>query len=426
MPDIFISYAHEDKKWAEAFEQDLQARLGPNVDIYRDNRILVGMHIDGHLMEKVRNSAVFVPVISPNWLGSAYCQKELREFVASGESTRILCAEMLPVGELPEPLPSIRRQVFYGGDPATKLRRDSKKYEEGVARIAEAFVQLVKDCPEPQINGLVKEIREQAKPHIEHRCGTMKILTMTQPIEVGGIYTDINILERPLASRRRSIEEILADIQPSALDRLGIAQAKERVPALDAVVRHARLMVMGKPGAGKTTLLKRLAMECIHGRHRPHLVPVYVPLRELMERPEKETLGQYIRDQWNGHPHTERVLRAGRALLLLDGLDEVLTADQPRVRRAVDEFPACPTVVTCRIAAQEYVFEHFAEVEVADGRADAHAGHHDGTGAHGSCGELAVRDARAVGVADDDVRRAGDRARERDRAGRHRGDHGAG
>ncbi len=70
---------------------------------------------------------------------------------------------------------------------------------------------------------------------------------MTQPIEVGGIYTDINILERPLASRRRSIEEILADIQPSALDRLGIAQAKERVPALDAVVRHARLMVMGKP-----------------------------------------------------------------------------------------------------------------------------------------------------------------------------------
>ena len=64
------------------------------------------------------------------------------------------------------------------------------------------------------------------------------------------------------------------------------------------------------------------------------------------------------------------VLKNGRALVLLDGLDEVLAAHTNRTIREmrdwVDRFPGNHILATCRIAAKEYTFERFTEVEVAD------------------------------------------------------------
>jgi predicted NACHT family NTPase len=74
-----------------------------------------------------------------------------------------------------------------------------------------------------------------------------------------------------------------------------------------------------------------------------------------------------------GHPQEvplQRILGAGRALILLDGLDEVRDADSSRVLRQIREFSQQfhqnQFVITCRIAAREYTFEQFTEVEIAD------------------------------------------------------------
>ncbi len=57
-------------------------------------------------------------------------------------------------------------------------------------------------------------------------------------------------------------------------------------------------------------------------------------------------------------------------MILLDGLDEVRDADSSRVLRQIREFsqqfPQNQFVITCRIAAWEYTFEQFTEVEIAD------------------------------------------------------------
>jgi len=56
--------------------------------------------------------------------------------------------------------------------------------------------------------------------------------------------------------------------------------------------------------------------------------------------------------------------------LLLDGLDEVRQDDQERVLREIrdfsEQFRHNQYVITCRLAAWEYTFEKFTEVEVAD------------------------------------------------------------
>jgi predicted NACHT family NTPase len=65
-----------------------------------------------------------------------------------------------------------------------------------------------------------------------------------------------------------------------------------------------------------------------------------------------------------------QILDSGKALVLLDGLDEVMEQDHDRVVREIKEFAEKydqnHIVITCRIAAREYIFQQFTEVEMAD------------------------------------------------------------
>jgi predicted NACHT family NTPase len=135
------------------------------------------------------------------------------------------------------------------------------------------------------------------------------------------------------------------------------------------------MMILGKPGAGKTTFMKRLAILCNQGEFQPQRVPVFVTLKDYAETVGKQTLQTYIQRQWNacGVAAAEAlstVLGDGKALVLLDGLDEVYETDHDRVLEDIKSFAhqvrTCQCVITCRIAAQEYIFEQFTDVEIAD------------------------------------------------------------
>jgi predicted NACHT family NTPase len=113
-----------------------------------------------------------------------------------------------------------------------------------------------------------------------------------------------------------------------------------------------------------------MAMECANCNFRAELVPAFVTLREFAEADGAPTLFRHIHKQWRGNMNSLTVFKEGRALVLLDGLDEVRDQYFDRVRKAIeeftDEFHRCSIALTCRIAAREYAFEQFAEVEVAD------------------------------------------------------------
>jgi GTPase SAR1 family protein len=157
--------------------------------------------------------------------------------------------------------------------------------------------------------------------------------------------------------------------------RLGPVEQK-RIPALEAVERHDKLMLLGKPGAGKTTFLKWLALQCNEGKFNQNRVPFFVTLKEFAETEGLPTLLSFIAKQLtecgleNVMELGSKILQAGRAIVLLDGLDEVKAQDQDRIIRtichATQNFDGNQYVITCRIAAKEYIFETFTEVEVAD------------------------------------------------------------
>jgi predicted NACHT family NTPase len=227
------------------------------------------------------------------------------------------------------------------------------------------------------IDSVVLEVRNKVSSNIQKRCGTMRVLDMEQPITLDSIYTNVNILEKISRNQRLSIDELLEDCDLKNFDRLSLGRVwQERIPGLEAVKRHDKLLILGKPGAGKTTFLKWLALQCNAGQLHQNRVPIFVTLKEFAEAPGQPTLIGFITKQLteygveNAQAAVEQVLQAGRSLVLLDGLDEVRASDHDRVLAEICQISELldtnQFVMTCRIAAKEYTFEKFTEVEVAD------------------------------------------------------------
>jgi predicted NACHT family NTPase len=243
--------------------------------------------------------------------------------------------------------------------------------------IAELDADIQPPTQDVDLDALVREVRDKVSASIQKRCGTMRVLDMEQPITIDSIYTSVNILEKISRNQRRSIEELLDGCEIENFDRFILGTVRqERIPALEAVERHEKLMILGKPGAGKTTFLKWLALQCNGGKFNQNRVPLFVTLKEFAETDGQPNLLGFIAKQLtecgieNGADVGENILQAGRSIVLLDGLDEVRSQDHDRVlktiRQTAEKFDASQFVITCRIAAKEYIFEQFTEVEVAD------------------------------------------------------------
>lgn len=129
-----------------------------------------------------------------------------------------------------------------------------------------------------------------------------------------------------------------------------------------------RVLLIGEAGSGKSTLLQWLAVRAARADFEGELtrwnayMPFFVPLRRFADGlpvPESfpASVGKNIIDAmpkgWvQGH------LKSGRALMLIDGLDE-LREGQPRsealewLQELVESFPLCSYVLTSRPAAVE-------------------------------------------------------------------------
>ncbi len=228
-----------------------------------------------------------------------------------------------------------------------------------------------------ELDALVRKARQARYDKIQDQCGTLRLLDIARPVGLEDLYVDVNILEEITSQRWLEISD-LQGFRPEEFDRLGLGKVcAEGVPGLKAVERYAKLMVLGKPGAGKTTFLQYLAVRCNQGHFQPHLVPFFIQLKNFAEDALDEgnfSLLHYITQEFDrsgmSEPEVETLLNQGRGLILLDGLDEVPEAASDEVikhiRKLSDKYYKNQLVITCRIAAQEYRFRGFTEVEIAD------------------------------------------------------------
>jgi predicted NACHT family NTPase len=133
-------------------------------------------------------------------------------------------------------------------------------------------------------------------------------------------------------------------------------------------------VILGKPGAGKTTFLKYLTLQALDGNLKQSGIPIFVGLKEWSD--SGQSLIDFIVDIFdvcdfpNAHPFVVRLLTQGRALILLDGFDEVSAQKIDKVvrdvRRLASKYSRNKFVLSCRLAAYSHFLENFTEVEIAD------------------------------------------------------------
>jgi formylglycine-generating enzyme required for sulfatase activity/energy-coupling factor transporter ATP-binding protein EcfA2 len=174
------------------------------------------------------------------------------------------------------------------------------------------------------------------------------------------------------------------------LDSAEREAAERRITLKDALAER-RLVILGEPGSGKTTLLKHIALRLAQGlgdelglvengdAPLPILVPVaaYALALQQGDRTLSDYLDEYFaaRERPDVAPLIHRALEQGRAIVLLDGLDEVQDAGRRmqvvrRVQDFVRRFSGHRFVLTSRIAGYEQArlsdFSHVTVLPFSD------------------------------------------------------------
>lgn len=227
------------------------------------------------------------------------------------------------------------------------------------------------------IETLVRQVRSQRRDKIQEQCGTLQLLDLNRPVNLDDLYIDVNILEE--IPSQQWLE--LADLQhftPKAFDRSGLGEVSQiQVTGVEAVEIYSKLRVLGNLGAGKTTFLQHLAIRCNRGSFAANRVPVFVSLRDFADESraaEEFSLFNYIHEEFSTSGIAdlsllETLLREGRVLLLLDGLDEVSNHDRKivvkEIRRLSEKYQKNLFVVTCRTATKTVNLGRFTDVEMA-------------------------------------------------------------
>ncbi|MDA5142564.1 NACHT domain-containing protein [Streptomyces sp. AD681] len=257
---------------------------------------------------------------------------------------------------------------------STYVARRQTVQTQQLARLVQGVDVLLERLPSQSAEDAGFE--ERYADHVAARYGTLTIYGL-----------DAGTREWPLDTAYLSLEAT----RPRA-GRDGRREAEYRAVAAEQVLAgHDQVFLRGVAGSGKTTLVQWLAVTAasrIYDHGMPHLigrVPFVLPMRRIV-RPDAELPlpGDFLRavgapvagEQPPGW--AERVLRAQRGVLLVDGIDEIADHRRAAVRRWLRElvraFPGNLWLVTSRPSAvpQDWLAaEGFHELDLARmGRAE--------------------------------------------------------
>ncbi|HXT62118.1 MAG TPA: toll/interleukin-1 receptor domain-containing protein [Pyrinomonadaceae bacterium] len=242
--DIFISYAHNDNQallegqrgWVDVFHQALERRLqvhlGAKPSIWRDPRLQGNEIFADALVEQVPKVAILISILSPSYLNSEWCRREMQMFsriatdtggVRLGNKARIFKIEKInvPLDKHPAELQGMTGYQFYYMDDhrARELSAESGPH-------AIDYWQRIDDVAQD-------------------------IATLMQEMKTRGATPDVQVFETPVAAPGETIylAETSFDLSPQRdnikreLQERGHMVIPDRPlplngPALEDAVRH--------------------------------------------------------------------------------------------------------------------------------------------------------------------------------------------
>jgi hypothetical protein len=238
MADVFLSYAHADNQHLSFVPTGLISRLhddletwaamskDPKPDVWRDaKRLEVGELFNPAISEKLKEARVFLPIVSPNWLKSDYCQREFRAFWdrtgagQSGDSRTgvipvLLTYRMKDVDALKEPF----RSLSFSEELRYDLAMPQDLYQRFFGALTTAISERLQRIPpvQPAASGprvfMAHAVGETGEPLKKAREVIANELITKEFEVVDGIYREKYKAEDIVGEISRSVPSCLAAI----------------------------------------------------------------------------------------------------------------------------------------------------------------------------------------------------------------------
>ena len=227
------------------------------------------------------------------------------------------------------------------------------------------------------VGQLIKEgkylfLREYTQRYWD-RHGMIKVLKMSKPMDLESIYINVKCLGNLV---RDYYDENLENKYRESKQRRFNFRDDGKKDGLLLANQEQYLMVLGDPGIGKSTFLRKVGLEALKGNkdsYQHSLTPVLLELKNFKEN--EINIQALIEEEFKicGFPNVEKnisnKLEKGELLILLDGLDEVPTANVynviEKIQDFVDRHYKNRFILSCRTAARTHL-RRFTDIEIVE------------------------------------------------------------
>ena len=205
------------------------------------------------------------------------------------------------------------------------------------------------------------------------RHGMIKVLKMSKPMDLESIYINVKCLGNLV---RDYYDENLENKYRESKQRRFNFRDDGKKDGLLLANQEQYLMVLGDPGIGKSTFLRKVGLEALKGNkdsYQHSLTPVLLELKNFKEN--EINIQALIEEEFKicGFPNVEKnisnKLEKGELLILLDGLDEVPTANVynviEKIQDFVDRHYKNRFILSCRTAARTHL-QRFTDIEIVE------------------------------------------------------------
>ncbi len=196
-----------------------------------------------------------------------------------------------------------------------------------------------------------------------------KIFTAQNVRKTHQVLPQVHELPKEHLRRLRETDQVEAEVELEELERHKRIYFEQPLRSVLDVVNKKQdykyLVILGDPGSGKSTLLQFLALNWAESPLDNVIslpIPLLIELRTYMRRREDKECNNFLEffHQCSGAVHhlnqleLDKQLKAGNALVMFDGLDEVFDPGKREdvitdIHRFTNDYPDVQVIVTSRI-----------------------------------------------------------------------------
>ncbi|QSV65480.1 MAG: NACHT domain-containing protein [Dolichospermum sp. DL01] len=240
----------------------------------------------------------------------------------------------------------------------------------------ELYIKNLEIKSDKETKKIIYQASKQYILNYQKRYNRLRVLGMSQPVNLDDIYTEVQCLEPDEIRNFKSVTALEENYRQNGSRRL-INEKSARQNGITIANQCQYLMILGQPGAGKSTFLRKIGLETLKGNSkqiRGEYIPVLIGLKQFAGN-EVNILNiianEFLSCQLpQAEAFTHQLLNQGKLLLLFDGLDEVpnknfeLVID--KIQKFVKKYKRNKFVISCRTAAYRQKFNDFNEFIIAD------------------------------------------------------------